>query len=162
MPQPSARAELRQVCIYFGVADVYELNELNLRCDQALIKSSEFDPQDTTLVNNQIKEQLETLSLAELPEDERKTIQNILWLWYHHATTVCIWQRKNLEQARVYCETALTYLYTGHPNTITPMLCMLLRGEIYKATRWGKEMVAAVERPYAEHLLEEYKKGVFN
>ncbi|OGG67801.1 hypothetical protein A3H77_00380 [Candidatus Kaiserbacteria bacterium RIFCSPLOWO2_02_FULL_56_11] len=161
----SGRTELKRlqdICTHFGVADIYELHQLNLEHDQKLIKNCGFDPQNTALTNNQIKDKLASLSLINLPEAERKAVQNILWLWYHHATTVCIWQKRDLKQARIYCSTALSYLYEGHPNRITPVLCMLLNGEIDAARLWTAEKVNEIERPYAEHLLAEYEKGTFN
>jgi hypothetical protein len=162
MSEYTALKKLQDICTHFGVTDVYELHQLNLKHDQKLIKNGGFDPHNSALTNNQIKAKLASLSLIDLPEEERKAVQNILWLWYHHASTVCIWQKRDLKDARIYCGVALSYLYEGHPNKITPMLCMLLKGEIDAARLWASDKVNEIERPYAEHLLVEYEKGAFN
>jgi len=161
MVESVTSAKLQKICKRFGVADVYELDRLFLAHDQELIKKSQFDPSNHSLVNNQIKDTLLSLHLGDLPQEERKVLQGILWLWYHHATTVCIWGTRDLAQARRYCAIALTHLYPEHPNKITPMLCMLLRDDIEAARLWVAREVGEIERPYAEHLLEEYKKGTF-
>ena len=153
---------LGQVCKYFNVEDVYELSKLNLKHDQKAIKEANFDESDPHLLNNKIKEKLQKVNLNILDKHERKVVQNILWLWYHHATTVAIWGKNNLPRARELCRTALKYQYATHPNKITPMIYMLLDGKIDDARKWNEAEVKEVEKEYALHLLDEYKKGIFN
>ena len=162
MNAPAELEKLQEICAHFGATDIYELHQVYLFEDQRLIKNGEFDSDNGVLTNNRIKDALKSLSLANLPRAERRAVQNILWLWYHHATTVFIWGKRDLKRARAYCKVALSYLYPEHPNKITPMICMLLNGGIDAARLWASKEVNEVERPYAEHLLLEYEKGTFN
>lgn len=152
---------LEQVCAEFNVQDVYELDQLHLIHDQKHIEGESFNANNETLVNNQIKDALMGIELSKLEEDERLAVQDILWLWYHHATTVEIWQNKDFSKAMEYCKKALKYLYPGHPNKITPMLYMALNGDIHRAKKWAETEVNAIEYAYAIYIIDEYEKGSF-
>jgi hypothetical protein len=153
--------KLALICKDFGVADVYELAQLHLKHDQDSVHKEIYDIESTLLIHNKIKEALVSIDLSQLSADERRVIKSILWLWYHHATTIAIWQKGDLPLARKLCDTALSYLYPEHPNRITPMLCMLLHGKIDESRMWVSKEVGANERAYAEYLLLEFERGVF-
>lgn len=155
------KKNLQKICDEFKVKDVYELNKLNLKHDQKAIKEGFFNEKDPNLLNNRIKEKLLKLNLRELEKQEKELVQSILWLWYHHATTIAIWKDKDLSKAKKLCKKAMKYLYPNHPNKITPMIEMLLHGKIEEAKKWNKEEVNEAEKEYANHLLSEYKKGTF-
>jgi len=162
MEETGAQKQLAQICANFDVADVYELSELHLKHDQESIHTETVDIDNPSLIQNKIKDALLSVKLSELPPDEQQVVRNTLWLWYHHAATVAVWQKHNLSLAREYCDTSLKYLYPEHPNKITPMLCMLLHNKPDAARQWAKEKVGSVERAYADYLLTEYEKGIFN
>ena len=154
--------KLQDICYEFGVEDICELDRLNLEHDQRAIKEGLFDENDPDLLNNRIKDRLLKLDLETLEKQEKQVVQDILWLWYHHATTVAIWRDKDLPKARDLCKRATEYLYPEHPNRITPMIQMLLHGKIEEAKKWNTDEVNEVEKEYADHLLNEYEKGTFN
>ncbi len=154
--------QLKFICIKFKVTDLYDLHSLYHQLDQEAITNGTFDYTDSSLRLNKIKNALLEIDCQNLKATEGKIIKSILWLWYHHATTVAIWQRKDIKQARIFCKHACEYLYSDHPNTITPMISMLLEHNIQSAKEWYETKVAEVEKPYARHLLDEYAKGVFN
>jgi hypothetical protein len=156
-----AQTTLDRICKKFGCSDVYELNALNLSYDQELVRRNAFSLIDKTFTNNQIKEDLLGVDVSYLPEFERRVVQNMLWLWFQHATTVAIWKESNLDLARELCARAVSYLYPTHPNKITYMIDMLLRHDVEGAKKWLGSEVSEVEREYGEYLLKEYEKGVF-
>lgn len=155
------RTTLSKVCKEFQVQDVYELSHIFLEYDQQAIKNETFNGYDSSTTLNKIKNCLLLLDLEAMDSEERKTVQNMLWLWFHHATTVAIWKEKNIPRARELCQIALQYLFPEHPNKITPMIWMLLSKDIEGAKKWNETEVGPHEKKYAEHLLDEYKKGVF-
>lgn len=162
MAKTAAHKQLDRVCKDFGVEDVYELAELYRQRDQENILNQIYDITNDSLVHNAIKNALLSIGLSDLPDDEQKMVKDILWLWFHHAATIALWQQHDLLLARTYCDTALLYLYPEHPNRITPMLGMLLHGDIDGAKKWAREEVGEIEREYADYLLAEYEKGTFN
>ncbi len=161
MKEKNGNNLLQKIFKEFGVKDMYELDRSNLEYDQKVIKENLFDENDPDLLNNRIKDRLLDIDLNELEKYERQIIQGILWLWYHHATTVAIWRDKDLSKARSLCKKAIDNLYPEHPNKITPMIHLLLHGKIEEARRWKEEEVEEVEKEYALYLLEEYEKGTF-
>jgi hypothetical protein len=162
MADTKAQKQLAEICTTFNVKDVYELSELHLKHDQQSIHSENTNITDPSLVQNKIKDALLLINLSKLPVDERRVVQNTLWLWYHHAATIAVWKKHDILLARHYCDTALEYLYPEHPNKITPMLCMLLHGNEKTASQWAREKVGPVEQAYADYLLAEYERGTFN
>ncbi|MEX0931861.1 MAG: hypothetical protein WDZ88_03880 [Candidatus Paceibacterota bacterium] len=162
MQKKNDQISLERVCHNFNVGDVYGLHELQLEHEQKAIKEGFFDENNDSLLINQIKNALLEVDIDKLDKHERKAVQNILWMWHHHATTVSIWKKHNLNHARELCKKALQYLYPTHPNKITPMIDMLLHHDIDGAHKWSEVEVGEVEKEYAKHLLDEYKKGVFN
>ena len=161
MARNRAEVQLNRICKKFGVSDVYELAQLHLKHDQESVQQEVYDLEDLSFTQNKIKEALLKIDIAMLETREQRVVKSILWLWYHHATTIAVWQKNDIQLAIHYCDLALSYLYPEHPNKITPMLYMLLHNRLRHAQRWAEDQVGDNERAYAEHLIAEYKKGTF-
>jgi len=156
------KSVLKDVYIRFSVNDPGELQEAYMDEDQKLMKAGQWDYNNPVLVSNKIKSAIEEAGISNIADKkEKKWIQNILWMWYHHAISCALWQYGDKKAALDYSEIALKLQPDGHPNKITKLFYFLLRDDIENAEQWAKSITEEPEKATSQHNLNLYKKGKF-
>jgi len=153
---------LKDVYIAFSVNDPGELQDLYMSEDQKLMKVKKWDYNDSNLIPSKIKNMIEEIGISNITDKkEEQWIQNILWMWYHHATSCALWRHEDKKAAMKYSEIALKLQPNNHPNKITRLLYFLIRDEIENAEKWTKSITKEPEKTAAQYNIELYKKGDF-
>ena len=156
--------EIDEVCLKFGVADVKGLEALNRAVDQSLMRSDGWDYLDHTLQNNLLHRALLCVNKEQLTRDELWRVNQMIWLWYHHAISCAIWRHRDREAAQDFSLHAVVYQrrISNHPNKITRLLFLLVRDRFYEAEAWAKKIKSPrYERKTALKILEKYRRGEF-
>jgi hypothetical protein len=146
-----------------GATTPLELQRLYSEEDQRLWKKGEWDYNNPDLITNKIKEILEDINPMELSAEELEWREEMLWFWYHHATSVALnSNHKDNQAAQEYVAMALAYKSEGNPNKITQLLYFLVNDQIKEAEEWAKTITEEPEKSSARDLIKEYKeKGFF-
>lgn len=152
--------ELVGVYELLNVAGPKDLFDRYMEEDQKIVTSGIEDYESKRHITTQIKDLLEGIDREKLTLTEEKEISLILWMWYHHAISYAIWGYKDKKKALLYAKKALKYQPKKHPNRITKLLYLLVRGNLRKAEEWIGE-VGEEERKTAEMLIRMYKNGEF-
>lgn len=153
---------LKDVYIGFSVSDPGELQDLYMSEDQKLMKVKKWDYNNPNLIPNKVKNMIEELGISDITDKkEKQWIQNILWMWYHHAISCALWRYGDKEAAIKYSEIALNLQPADHPNKITQLLYFLVRDEIESAEKWVKFITEEPEKTTAQYDVELYKNGDF-
>lgn len=121
---------------------------------EAMKKWAEVDYTSPDLEINKAKKLLEVYE-DNHPEELDRDIQDLLWLWYHHASQK-VFQKGEKEQAVEYIKKALQYL--DHNNMISQLLLHLYNKEYEVAEEYIQTIDDEVENQTAKELLEEFKK----
>ena len=143
----------------YGVADAFSLQRLVTSVDQVLMKSGSWSYQDPGLLNTKIVRQLESLDRTGITNEENEWIDEIIWLWYHHATSTALFPCRDREQAKIFAAKALEYqVQAPHPNAITWLLYLLANGRIEEAREYVDSMIRQdnVDKETAKGVLEDY------
>ena len=146
--------KIDEICKMYGVKTVRELEQLCRGSDEQRMFSRtwnyEDDSWDTRIVNDLIR-----VPRTKLTKDEKWRVEQIIWMWYHHATGDAISRRGGREVALLYVEKALYYQsrIPNHPNKITKLYHLLLLGKIEEAKvlkqpRGDKEVAKLIIRCY--------------
>lgn len=153
----------------FGLLGVDNFKDLSLaysREDQKLMKSGEWDPQNPALITNRVKKLLEQIDPNDLSENDRSWYFEVLWFWYHHATSCTSWIT-NRPLAQAYATKALALQEKCQPegfcqpNRITRLLWLLVHDRVDEAREWmAQKPVGAdeVEHKNGLELIEEYEQ----
>lgn len=162
-PFDKSKSVLRELYIQFSCNDPGELDDVYLQEDQRLMYALEWDYDNPSQVPNIIKDAIEKVGLENIPDKkERKWIQQIVWLWYHHAFSCAIYQYKDRKKALKYSRLALRYQPKNHPNKITKLMYLLLRDKGKEAREWQKKIQLEPEKSTAVSCFEDYRKGLFS
>ncbi len=146
-----------------------ELHDAYVRCDQKLMKSGRWNATNPKLVINKVRETLEEIDLCELEESDRSWCAEILWFWYHHATSCTDWE-VHPRLVQDYSQKALDYQQIsqpedkGQPNRITKLLNLLAYGKLEEAKEWMKvrpDSADKVEHQTGLDLIKTYEKYGF-
>ncbi|KKU81072.1 MAG: hypothetical protein UY07_C0026G0001 [Parcubacteria group bacterium GW2011_GWA1_47_8] len=153
---------LKDVYLYFGAKDPGELKTVYMNADQELMRSAQWDYKDNNLLTNQIKEMVEKVGVCNIRDTkEKKWIQSILWMWYHHAISCALWKYGDKKTAQKYSKIALALQPIDHPNKITRLLYFLVRDDIKSAEQWAKTIHGEPEKTTARYSIKLYKQGDF-
>ncbi len=153
---------LKDVYIAFSVNDPGELQDLYMSEDQKLMKAKKWDYNNPNLIPNKIKNMIEGIGISNIiDKKEKQWIQNILWMWHHHAISCALWRYGDKKATMKYSEIALKLQPDDHPNKITQLLYFLIRDEIENAEKWAKSITEEPEKTTAQYNIELYKKGDF-
>jgi hypothetical protein len=158
-----SKSILKDLYVQFSCNDPGELDVAYLKEDQRLMYATEWDYYNSSLVPNIIKNGIEKVGLNNIPDEkERRWIQEILWLWYHHAFSCAIYRYKDKKSALKYSRLALKFQPENHPNKITRLMYLLIRDKLREAKEWQKTITLEPEKSTAVSCIEDYKKGFFN
>ena len=151
--------KIDQLCRKYGVASVIGLETMCQNVDQERMKSGMWDYKNTTSLNTRIVRDLERVTRSDLTEDERWRVEQMIWMWYHHAVSCAIYKYKDREAALGFVRKALEYQkrIPNHPNKITSLFLLLLNGKIRKAWESMKRM-GRIERNTAQDIISEWEK----
>ncbi len=157
---PSLGAEQRELFTLFKVDSFYDLSRAYTREDQKLMKRGKWDPNNLALITNRAKILLEWIDPSDLNETDRSWRKEILWFWYHHATS----HTRSRIEAQFYADQALELQGLDHPNRITRLLWFLAHDRVAVAERWMRERPPGadpIEHQNGLALIDEYKKRKF-
>ena len=147
-----------QICKKYSVQSVKELAQLADDDDQRLMRSLEWD-YEVDALHTQIVNDLKRVPRKELVGDEKWQVEQVIWFWYHHATSCAIYRHDDRKKALYFIQKALRYQarIPDHPNKVTLLLYLLLKGNFSKA----KTLVPTMNEDEIEtgrELVEEWKK----
>ncbi len=143
-----------------GACTFLELSKAYTREDQKLMNSREWDAHNPALVTNRVKKVLEEIDPEQLESNDRMWRDEILWFWYHHATSCA----RNRLSAQAYASRALELQGIDHPNRITRLLWYLAHDKIDEAKTWMASAPAdadEVEHQSGLELILEYEQKKF-
>lgn len=130
--------------------------------DQELLHQYAWDYTVADALPNRIFEALKDVPYQDIPnKDERYWVQQILWIWYHHAVSCALWRYGDVSAARTYSKKALEVQPTPHPNNITKLLYYLIHDDLIGAERWAKGITTEPEHSTAQDTITLYKSGDF-
>ncbi len=152
---------VRAAFALLGVNDFRSLSRAYGEEDQRLMKTKAWDDSEPSLITNRIKMLLEGINPSDLSESDKIWWHEILWFWYHHATSIAIWKRKDRKLAQLYAGKALELQMPDHPNKITRLLHFLVHEKLKEAELWADQITESPERETAAATLQEYKNGEF-
>ncbi len=155
---------LKEVYKLLGATDPIDLYRLYSIEDQKLFKAQKWDYNNPELIINVIKDIFEKVDINLLSDIEKEWRQELLWFWYHHATSIAIYIYKDKKLAKFYVKKALEYKSDDNPNKITQLMDFLINDQLKEAESLCKIISDDVERITAEETINEYKKigGLFN
>ena len=147
-----------RICKKYSVSTVVELVQLADDDDQQLMHSREWDYKVDSL-NTRIVDDLKRVPRKELVGDEMWQVEQVIWFWYHHATSCAIYRHNDRKQALYFVKKALRYQarIPAHPNKVTHLLYLLLKGRLSEA----KALVPTMNEDEVEtgrELVEEWKE----
>ncbi len=161
-PFDHTKSVLKAVYEEFSRYDPYELDELNLAEDQRLMYADAWDYKNETLLPNKIKSAIERVGVETIPDPKEKwSIQNILWLWYHHAISCALWHYADKDAALEFSARALALQSKNNLNKITQLLYLLIRDKLEEAEAWAMTIITEPEQSTALYDMKLYKKGDF-
>jgi hypothetical protein len=152
------KSPIREAYILLGARSPLELSTLYDSADQELWKSDTWDCDNEILVVNQIRKIIESCDVLSLAEDEREWRNEILWFWYHHATSYAIWKLKDKKRAISFVSKALEYQSEDHPNKITRLLSLLLDGKIEEANKLAEGITEEPEMSTSSKVIGDYEE----
>jgi hypothetical protein len=125
--------------------------------------TGDWDYTNSDLLINKVKELLEPIALEYLTEEEKEWRQEILWLWYHHATSSALFVHKDIQKAKEFVAKALDYQSEGNPNGITKLLSLLANGRLGDAEIWANALPDStddqkMEKQSALDIVTEYEE----
>jgi hypothetical protein len=145
----------------YGVADAFSLQRFVTSIDQALMKSRAWSYNNPELLHTKIVRQLEILDRSGVTDEENEWVDEIIWLWYHHATSQALFPCRDREQAKIFAVKALEYQMRSldHPNPITWLLYLLANERVEEASEWVSSMVRQNngDKETAQGVLDDYK-----
>ena len=154
---------MRDIYEQLDVVTPKELSDKFTELDQELMRNREWDYENDELVLNKLKEQLENVDAEELTDEESRWRNEILWFWYHHATSMALFGYKDDEQAGLFAEKALSYQADDHPNKLTKLLQILSSGDVVAAETYSHNFVTKEpEKSSAIQALDLYRKVRLN
>lgn len=124
------------------------------------MKQGGWDYQDPKLKINAVKGKVEEAINAGMrfeSKEEQNDLQDILWFWYHHATSQAIWHYKDQAKAREFSQKALRYQIDENPNRITRLLYLLVQGEEQEAESWLQSITKDPDKSAAEQIMSAYR-----
>ncbi|MBP6858582.1 MAG: hypothetical protein KBC33_01985 [Candidatus Pacebacteria bacterium] len=126
----------------FGVRGAQELHIFTTKIDQHLMKSRRWDYKKEKLITNEIARILETIDRAGMNDEENEWVDEIIWFWYHHATSCAIFKHKDKVAAQGFAQKAIEYQqrWPDHPNKITWLLYLLVNDRHEEAEAWVKSL----------------------
>jgi hypothetical protein len=144
----------------FGIRDAKELSWYYSKLDDPLMRCGEWDYKNKDLLTNIIVAALEILDYTGMTDEELEWVDEILWLWYHHATSVAVVKHRDKEAAKNFVRRALEYQahWPHHPNKITWLLHLMLHDRIEEAREWVKGIPKDHgDKQTAEEVLQEWE-----
>lgn len=147
-----------RICKKYSVQTVAELAQLADDDDQRLMRSLEWD-YEVDALHTQIVNDLKRVPRKELVGDEKWQVEQVIWFWYHHATSCAIYRHNNRKKALNFVQKALQYQtrIPDHENKVTLLLHLLLKGKLSEA----KALVPTMHKDEIEtgrELVEEWKE----
>src|SRR3989338_8231779 len=123
-----------QICQKYGVRTIEELIRLAHDDDQTLMRSRKWDYKVDAL-HTRIVNDIKRVPRKELTHDEKWKLEQIIWFWYHHATSCAIAKHNDRKKALCFVKKALRYQkrIEPHPNKVTRLLYLLLLGKMDEA-----------------------------
>lgn len=149
---------IREAYVLLGAGNPLELSTLYDKADQELWGSDMWDCDDETLITNQVKNILESCDVKTLTEDEKEWRSEILWFWYHHATSYTTWKLKDKKRATFFVSKALEYQSEDHPNKITKLLSLLLNGKLEEARKFADKITEEPEKTTSVKVIRDYEE----
>ncbi len=142
----------------FNVKDTEELYDLFFTEDQKALDNGSWDYNDSQSIVNKIKSAIELHGLNNINTKDLILIKNILWLWYHHATSVALFNTKDKKSAQDFVSKALDYKSNENPNQITELLNLLANEKIEEAKDYLNLIKDENEKQTASNLVNDYEK----
>lgn len=156
------KSVLRDLYISYSANDPGELIEIYTKVDQELMRSGQWDYNDASQATNIIKSAIEKVGLSAIPDSkEVEWLQDILWFWYHHATSCALDKYGDKDKAQEFSKRALEYHLPTNPNKITKLLYHLTHDELDEAKKWAEGIDSEPEKSTAKKDIEAYVRGVF-
>ncbi len=153
---------LRDLYASYSANDPGELIEVYTKIDQELMRSGQWDYNDASQATNIIKSAIEKVGLDAIPDrKEQEWLQDILWFWYHHATSCALDRYGDKSKAQEFSKKALELHLPTNPNKITKLLYLLTHDELDEAKKWIQGIDSETERSSAIADIETYIKGTF-
>ena len=153
---------LPDVCATFECAHADELFARYLELDQLLMHSQGWDYKNEGLETNKIHTMLKRIDRSLIEDEfERGRARELLWLWNHHAISCALWRYGDRAAALEYAKEALSLQSPDHPNKITRLLYLLIRGDIDSAREHVGTIESPVEQETAGQLMKMYSDGTF-
>jgi hypothetical protein len=151
--------KIDEVCRKYQVSSVTTLEIICHDVDQERMKSKVWDYKNTTSLDTRIVRDLERVTRSDLTEDERWRVEQMIWMWYHHAVSCAIYKYRDREAALCFVHKALEHQsrIPNHPNKITSLFLFLLNGKLKKARESMKRM-SRIERNTAQDIISEWEK----
>ena len=146
-----------RVCRKYKVRNVIALEQKCRDSDQRRMRSLKWDYTKDSL-DTRIVFDLVQVPQTELTPDENWRVNQMIWLWYHHAVSCAISRHKDRKKALEFVNKALEYQarIKDHPNKITPLFKLLLLGKLDEAKNFAKEPDFA-DRDLAKDLIEDWE-----
>jgi hypothetical protein len=156
------KSVLCDLYISYSANDPGELIEVYTKADQELMRSSHWDYNDASQATNIIKSAIEKVGLDAIPDrKEKEWLQDILWFWYHHATSCALDRYGDKSKAQEFSKKAFELHLPTNPNKITKLLYLLTHDELDEAKKWAETIDSEPEKSTAQKDLEAYNQGVF-
>lgn len=146
----------------FLANDPGELQTVFSHEDQKLMTANAWDYKNDSLITNEIRKDIESIGLEKISDiKEKKWIQNILWMWYHHAISCALWRYGDKATAQTYAKKAIELQPEDGINKITRLLYLLAHDMIDEARIWAATITAEPEKSTAEWDIRLYDEGRF-
>ena len=156
------KSVFRDLYISCSANDPGELIEIYTKADQELMRSSQWDYNDASQTTNIIKSAIEKVGLDTIPDrKEQEWLQDILWLWYHHATSCALDKYGDKSKAQEFSKKALELHLPTNPNKITKVLYLLTHDELDEVKKWVQSINSEPEKSTAQKDIEAYIQGTF-
>ncbi len=153
--------DLEQLLQKYGVKTSKALYLHFSAADAETFESKQWDYHDPDLLINRIKKDVDSLDPQDLSPDDAEWIQEIKWLWHHHAISCACANYGDREMAQYHSGMALKYHNPNTGNSITKLLYLLTRDRVADAEIWTDGIECEVESATAQQCLEDYKNGLF-
>lgn len=150
------KSPIKEAYILLNARNPLELSNRYSAEDQKLMRSSSWDYNNPVLIVNRVKNIIEAVNPQKLKGKEKEWTQEILWFWYHHAVSCAVWRYKDKKRAEVYTKKALEFQSVDHPNKITKLFDMLLKGKLEEAKKKAKDITEEPEKSTALGVIKEW------
>jgi hypothetical protein len=148
---------LKDVYAMLEAKNPQELDKLFSAEEQMAMESGEWDYNNPDLLINNVKDALEKVDDATITEDEKWAKDNMLWSWYHHATSDA-YVKQDIERLREYSEKAISF--GEHANAATHVMYYLGRNMFEEAERSSEEAEDGETQKMCLSIIEAYKENV--